>query len=124
MSNKPVWWRESLLDPGTSAGTPRAWRPAADVYRTNHGWLIKLDVAGVRPGDIRVVVEGRSLTVVGQRRDSMVRRGLASYSLEISYNRFERSISLPTDVESCAVRTEFEEGMLLIWLDKPSQTSP
>ena len=25
------------------------WRPAADIYRTRTGWLIKYDLAGVRP---------------------------------------------------------------------------
>ena len=118
MSKKPVWWREGLLDPRACTGVTRAWQPPADVYRTGRGWLIKLDVAGVSPDDIQVVVRGDILTVVGERRDSMVHRGLASYSLEISYNRFERSIRLPNEVESFGIRTEYDQGMLLIWIEK------
>ena len=32
------------------------WRPAADIYRTRTGWLIKYDLAGVRPEDIEITL--------------------------------------------------------------------
>ena len=35
-----------------------AWQPRADVYRTHDGWLVKLELAGVRLDEIRLVDRG------------------------------------------------------------------
>ena len=35
------------------------WRPATDVYQTPQGWLLKFDLAGVRPEEISVGICGR-----------------------------------------------------------------
>ena len=36
----------------------RLWCPAADVYRTNDGWIVKVDLAGIRPADIEITIDG------------------------------------------------------------------
>src|SRR5919205_684335 len=36
---------------GEDAGREAVWRPRADVYRTPDGWLVKLELAGVRPDE-------------------------------------------------------------------------
>jgi HSP20 family protein len=107
---------ESLERLHAQRPTPCAWRPPADVYRTQEGWLIKFDLAGVDPREVQLVVDGPRLTISGVRRDALVQEGLASYSLEISYNRFERTLELPFDAEQAPARTEYRDGMLLIWL--------
>jgi HSP20 family protein len=101
------------------------WRPPADVYRTSQGWLVKLDLAGVNPQEIQLVLEGRSLTIAGVRLDALVQEGMSSYSMEISYNRFERTIELPMDAAPEDARLEYREGMLLVWIqEKPRQSQP
>lgn len=92
------------------------WQPAADVYATRRGWLVKFDLAGVRPQDIEVVTHQRRLTVRGVRRDCTLEEGQRHYSLEISYNRFERSLELPCDVEAAQISTDYRDGMLLVHL--------
>lgn len=32
------------------------WYPRADIYRSNEGWLVKLELAGVRQEDIEVTL--------------------------------------------------------------------
>lgn len=92
------------------------WRPAADIYRTPDRWLVKLDLAGVNPEEIQLALEGRRLTIAGSRRDALVQEGLTSYSLEINYNQFERTIELPFEPQETDVRTEYRDGMLMVWL--------
>jgi HSP20 family protein len=98
--------------------SPCTWRPPADVYRTKDGWLVKFDLAGVNPSDVQLVHEGPRLTISGVRRDALVQEGLASYSLEISYNRFERTLELPLDSRQLQARMEYRDGMLLVWLQE------
>jgi len=36
--------------------------------------------------------------------------------MEISYNRFERSLELPCELDQMAVDTEYRDGMLIVRL--------
>ncbi len=94
------------------------WAPRADIYRTPTGWLVKLDLAGVSPDEVTVEASRSELRVSGVRRDRFVREGFRQHSMEISYSRFERILRLPCSADTCSLRTEFVEGMLLIILDE------
>jgi HSP20 family protein len=92
------------------------WRPDVDVYRGRNGWLVKFDLAGVRPEDIELRISGRRLTVQGIRRDLSVLDDQQAYSMEISYNSFQRSIELPIefDIDHADVHSEYRDGMFLV----------
>src|SRR5882724_10643122 len=53
----------------------RLWNPAADVYKIQGGWVVKIDLAGVRPDEIELEVQGGNLRVRGCRRDSFYQEG-------------------------------------------------
>lgn len=107
---------ESLLGPRREPGT--CWCPAVDVYQMSDGWILKLDLAGVSPTDIQVHVSGRQVNVRGRRRDWVVEESGAcsAYSMEISYDQFERTVELPVSLDEVAIETRYREGMLLIRL--------
>jgi HSP20 family protein len=92
------------------------WRPSADIYETADGWLVKFDLAGVQPNELEVAICGRALTVAGVRRDWSVAECRHSYSMEISYNRFSRTIELPADLQEAQISTQYRDGMLLVRL--------
>ncbi len=96
--------------------TERLWRPAADIYQTRDGWIIKYALAGVKPEDIKVGIKGSEITVSGFRRDWKLEEGCTYYSMEISYNRFERTIELPCVLDGAEVRMEAREGILIVRL--------
>jgi HSP20 family protein len=93
---------------------PEQWEPSADVYRTRDGWLLKFDLAGVRPEDVTVSVSGRHVKVTGVRRDTIVEEGCSYYVMEISYNRFERSLEMPVNLADARVTIEARNGLLLV----------
>jgi HSP20 family protein len=95
----------------------REWSPRADIYRTPGGWVVKLDLAGVKPEDVTVEVRGSMLRIRGARKDRFVERGYRHHSMEISYSRFERTIRLPCSAVKSSFKTEFVEGMLVITVE-------
>ena len=103
---------DSLLAPAPQRRCD--WEPPADVYSGPRRWLVKLDLAGVRPEDVEIVVSGRRLVVRGVRRDFSVHEGRRAYSMEIAYSRFERSIDLPVDLDRSRIRTEYRDGMFYL----------
>jgi HSP20 family molecular chaperone IbpA len=105
-----------LFVPTTVPHVQVAWRPAADVYRCEHGWLVKFDLAGVRKGDVEIHVSGATVKVSGTRRDWRVYERQEAHSMEIEYSHFERCIELPEEISKAEVRTEYLDGMLLVHL--------
>jgi HSP20 family protein len=100
--------------PATETFRRAAWRPATDVYRTREGWLVKFELAGVRPEDINLTVHGRCLTVRGVRRDCSAERDYCCYVMEITYDHFERTVELPCEVEAAPLAVDFHLGMLVV----------
>jgi HSP20 family protein len=90
------------------------WQPQIDIYRSPEGWVIKLEVAGVRPQDVAITVHDSQLCISGMRHDQLVEEGWSHYTMEIAYNRFERRVALPCDLEHASITVEGREGMLLL----------
>jgi HSP20 family protein len=101
-----------ILASRTEFGTP--WQPPADIYKTRNGWLLKFDLAGVKPDEVAVEAHGRRITVSGLRRDWTREEGCTHYSMEISYNRFQRTIELPCDIQSARIGSEYHDGILTV----------
>src|SRR6476661_6157629 len=94
----------------------RLWCPAADVYRTDDGWIVKVDLAGIRPADIEITVDERLLRISGLRRDATCGEGVSHYQLEITYSRFEKMIQFPRSIEHVSVERDYHDGLLILHL--------
>ncbi|HYJ47618.1 MAG TPA: Hsp20 family protein, partial [Pyrinomonadaceae bacterium] len=63
----------------------RVWRPDADVYKTDDGWIVKVDLAGVSADDLEITISDRTLSITGCRRDTFFGEGVVYHQLEITY---------------------------------------
>lgn len=100
--------------PSRSWQVPAPWQPSADVYRTRDGWVLKFDLAGVRADEVTVSIRGRRVCVSGVRRDTVIEEGCSYYAMEISYNRFERYLDMPANLENARVSIEARNGLLMV----------
>ena len=103
-----------FIFPAFQAPDGTLWRPAVDIYRMRNGWLLKFDLAGVPLEDVNVEVRGCRITVSGVRRDWVEEEVDAYYSMEIAYNRFERTVELPCEFANPCVTLEDRNGILII----------
>ena len=107
----------SLPKPHGVRYTEQVWYPPADVYRARDGvWVVKLELAGVRPDEIQIAAEGDVLRVAGSRRDSSCTESVLCHQLEIVYSRFEKAIRFPCPVEGAKAETVYQDGLLIIRL--------
>lgn len=98
----------------------RMWYPAADVYRTRDGWVVKIELAGVHQSELEVVVGRDTVHVAGCRKDSFCAEMLSCHQLEITYSHFEKTIQFPCPIEGVAVETDYRDGLLIISLRSPA----
>lgn len=114
MSEDFIRVMHALFLPAAESRFESPWNPAADVYRGRNGWLVKFELAGVRPEDLELTVLGNCLTLRGVRRDCTALEGCRYYQMEIAYSPFERSLTLPCDLGRADVTSEYRDGMLLV----------
>src|ERR1700730_2082011 len=101
----------------------RLWCPAADVYRTDQGWIVKVDLAGIRPADIEITIHGPVLRISGLRRDGTCGEGVSHYQLEITYSRFEKMIQFPRSIEHVSIDRDYHDGLLILRLQEEQAES-
>jgi HSP20 family protein len=94
----------------------RAWCPAADIYRTGDGWIVKVDLAGVRQDELEISIHGAALHISGCRRDTFYGEGVAYQQLEITYSRFERTLQFPCPIEGASLVRDYRDGLLILHL--------
>ncbi|HWS86295.1 MAG TPA: Hsp20/alpha crystallin family protein [Pyrinomonadaceae bacterium] len=97
------------------------WYPAADVYKTGAGWVVKLELAGVVPDELEVEISGDTLRVAGVRRDETLTETVSYHQLEITYSRFEKTIRFPCPVEGAAVERRYRDGLLILHIRSPAE---
>lgn len=94
----------------------RMWCPAADVYRTDDGWIVKVDLAGVSAEDLEITLGGTTLHIAGCRRDTFYGEGVSYHQLEITYSRFEKTLSFPCSIEGATILRDYRDGLLILHL--------
>src|SRR5262245_30811849 len=114
MPNDLIRLMHALFPPMGGAPREPSWQPPLDVYRTRKGWLVKVELAGVRPEDIRINVRGSQITMEGTRRDWFAEEECSCYRMEIAYSHFTRTFELPCDVSQAQIHTDYQYGLLLV----------
>lgn len=104
---------------------PDTWSPPINAYRCPHGFAICVELAGVPKDSIQVEVHQRTLRIEGSRQipepKGKDEEPVQILAMEIDTGRFARELVLPADVESDAVRAEYKEGFLWVYLPFRSQ---
>jgi HSP20 family protein len=92
----------------------RLWNPAADVFKSANGWIVKVDLAGVCSDELEIELIDSLLTIRGCRRDTHIHDGCIYHQMEITYSRFEKSIQFPAPIEGASIRWDYQDGFLII----------
>ena len=98
--------------------------PAVDVYEDAQHLVLKFEVPGIQPADLDIRVEGRTLTVRGERKWNTEQKEENFHRVERRYGSFVRSFTLPATVDTENVRAETEHGVLSLTLNKKPESKP
>lgn len=100
------------------------WAPAVDIYETENELVLKADLPEISEKDLDVGVENSTLTIRGERKfEKKVEEG--SYlRTERTYGSFSRSFSLPSTVNTDAIKAGYKDGVLTVELPKRAESKP
>ena len=98
------------------------WVPNTDVYVTEGGLVIKVELAGMRKEDLELSVEGNRLKISGHRPDGCRAPKCTFLVMEINYGAFESIIEVPSGYDLSQAKAAYQNGFLRV--DVPEQTKP
>ena len=76
-----------------------SWIPAADIHETEKAYHIFVDLAGVDPSSVELMIEGRVLRLTGERRRPRVEDCSCVHQLEIDFGAFRRLFQFPRSLD-------------------------
>jgi HSP20 family protein len=99
------------------SGMRRGFRPNVDSYHTQdpHELTVVVELPGVDPETLELVVGERALLVAGERTRPKV-EGRVFQQMEIEHGPFRRRIRLAEDVDPEAAHASYERGVLTVTL--------
>jgi HSP20 family protein len=111
----------SFEDDGLST---QAWMPRVDIYESPDAMELTLEVPGIAKDQIRVTSEDNRVTVSGERRLEHEDTRGGYHRVERSYGSFERSFTLPTNVDPTTIAAQYRDGLLVLTLPKRPDAKP
>ncbi|MGI0148288.1 MAG: Hsp20/alpha crystallin family protein [Thermoplasmata archaeon] len=96
-----------------------AWDPNVDVVDDGEKVRVLFELPGVEPGDVRVTIRGRVVTIRGNKKGrTRPREGIRFFCMERYFGSFVKSVALPRPVNSRQAKSKLEKGLLEIVLPR------
>ena len=100
------------------------WAPSVDVSETDDSFEVHAELPGVAKDDLHVSVKDNLLTLSGEKRQEKVDDAQNYRRVERRYGSFQRSFTLPSEVETDDIKAEFSNGVLALSIPKPEAVKP
>ena len=117
-------FEQAVLQPGTQPAQSGTFAPAMDVHETQDGYMVKANLAGVKPEDVKIDFHQGVVTISAETRAER-QEEQGTYRLrERRHGKFARTISLPDAVDADRAAATFADGVLELRLPKAESMKP
>jgi HSP20 family protein len=99
---------------GQDASARAHWVPNTDLYATDSGLVVKVELAGMRSEHLEITVEGSRLRISGNRPDGCRAPKASFLMMEINYGPFESVLELPEGYDLSQAKAAYLNGFLRI----------
>ena len=112
-----------------SRGLPRVavrqnWAPPVDIVNVNDRVEIRVEVPGLSEDDINVSITENVLTLKGEKKYESDENAGEYRRVERKYGKFQRSFTLPGNLQTDQTEAGFKNGVLTISVPKTEQAQP
>jgi HSP20 family protein len=106
-----------------SSASFSGWAPALDVYEDKDQFTMVAELPGFKKDQVEISLHQGALTISGERKQESQGKeeGLRS---ERYFGRFQRTVTLPAEVNAEGVRATLQDGILKIELPKVEDAKP
>lgn len=99
--------------------------PPVNLRETEDSYVLSAELPGVAPGDIDVSIEGKTVTLAGERKvEYAAGNGVSVHRRERQSGLFRRAFELPDEIEVEEARARHKYGVLTLELPKTKARKP
>jgi HSP20 family protein len=99
---------------GRGGAASGRWIPNTDVYTTDTGLVVKVELAGMKSENLEITVEGHRLRISGSRPDVCRAHKCNFLVMEINYGPFESVVDMPPGYDLSQAKAIYVNGFLRI----------
>lgn len=111
---------ETRRVPDTRSAT-RTIRPPVDIFETNEGLTVIVDLPGVQKEDIQIQIENDVLTIKGTPKSQL---NVEPFYREFDLCEYFRQFHLSDKTDQEKIKAEMKNGVLIIQLPKKEDAKP
>ena len=109
---------------GETDSESTSWMPKVDISETENGFEIRAELPGVVEDDVHVSVTDNLLTIKGEKRQEEETNNKNYHRVERRYGNFQRSFTLPRNVETADIQAGYKDGVLILTIPKAEAAKP
>jgi len=94
------------------------WVPTVDVVEQQDKYVLTADLPGIERKDIEIIFEDGTLTLQGERSQSVDSDHDGYQRVERSYGSFQRTFRLPDNIDAESITAKSEHGVLEVRVPK------
>lgn len=92
--------------------------PAIEMAEENDNYITKIEIPGVSPEDIEILITPEYLSIKGEVKGKKEEERKGYYYSEFNYGSFKRTITFPTKVDDSQAKATFKDGILEVKVPK------
>jgi HSP20 family protein len=97
------------------------WKPPVDILEKNGDLILRAEVPGIDEKAIDLKLEGKVLTIRGERKPESDTNGFTYHRSETAYGSFARSFTLPDSADSDRITADYKNGILTITIPQKAE---
>jgi len=97
---------------------------ASESWETAQSVIVRIEMPGMNKEDIDVSIYRGSLRIRGEKRSAGDHQGRLYHLMERAYGRFERTISLPHNIDAAQAEVSYQDGVITVIVPKTEPTPP
>jgi HSP20 family protein len=106
--------RDSFVDGPGALAREGIWTPPTDVYDVEDAVVVRMEIPGVRPGEMDVTVVEDRLVIRGRRREEQTACRTCYRQVEIHSGAFLRVIPLRFPFDRDRIEARYRDGFLYV----------
>jgi len=116
-----------LLDTATGDGAPDAGAgvfPPMNITQDDDKFYLRAEVPGIKPAELTISALRNRVSISGKREIAREHDRVSYHRKERPEGAFNRTVTLPTEVDAEHVDAHYADGILTLTLPKAEQAKP
>jgi HSP20 family protein len=115
---------KEVFDPEPHRNGTARFVPAVDVSEEKDAFLVRAELPGLKPEDVKIDLDKNVLTLSGERKLEKKDEKDGWRRVERQYGSFARSFVLPETVQNEGIEATMADGILTVKIPKQPKSQP